>query len=261
MITDFAKSVQELNKSLSKVKAMHINSNVQKSSVIDCSKQYFGTFRNYIKERNLGTDFIVLLDVHFQDLIRLAQGNNLKASYVKKIKEVKKLINDLQVQDVSIINDDKIEGKEGIILSMLESIIPTAALSYKQALIDLKFCTHKVSFRGTASELREALRETLDHLSPDNEVTSEQGFKLEKDQTRPTMKQKVRFILKKRGLNETKRIPSEKVTELIEELTGQLARAVYNRASLSTHVETTKDEVLQIKKYIDLMLQEILEIT
>ena len=91
-----------------------------------------------------------------------------------------------------------------MLISTLEAIVPTAALSYKQALTDLNICNHKISFRGTATELREALRETLDHLSPDTAIMKEPGFKLEQNQTKPTMKQKVRYILKMRNLNDTK---------------------------------------------------------
>jgi hypothetical protein len=108
--------------------------------------------------------------------------------------------------------------------------------------------------------LREALRETLDYLAPDNDVIAQPGFKLEKDATRPTMQQKVRFILKSRGKNKSQTEAPENAVSVIEERVGALARAVYNRSSVSTHVGTAKQEVQQIKAYVDVVLGELLEI-
>jgi len=118
----------------------------------------------------------------------------------------------------------------------------------------------KHSFRGTAVELREAFRETLDQLAPDDAVTGQDGFALEKGQTKPTMKQKVRFILRSRRKGSTQRALAEKSLELVETLSGEIARAFYDRASLSAHVQTTRDEVLQLKRYVDTLLFDLLEI-
>ena len=109
--------------------------------------------------------------------------------------------------------------------------------------------------------LREALREVLDHLASDKDVTARPGFKLEADQKKPTMKQKVRFILASRGEGKTQTAPAENSTSLVEERVGALARSVYDRSSLSTHVGTTKQEVQQVKAYVDVVLTELLEIT
>ena len=44
----------------------------------------------------------------------------------------------------------------------------------------------RISYRGTAAELREVLRELLDHLAPDADVLKS-GIRLEAGQTTPTM--------------------------------------------------------------------------
>lgn len=74
------------------------------------------------------------------------------------------------------------------------------------------------------------------------------------------MKQKVRYILKSRGKNKTVSEAPEKAVEIVEEMVGALARSVYSRSSLSTHVGTTKQEVQQVKAYVDVVLGELLEI-
>ncbi len=146
---------------------------------------------------------------------------------------------------------------ENIIYETLLQIIPTAALSYKQALVDLAD-KNRISYRGVANELRETLRETLDHLAPDKVVTSQPNFKFEKDRTKPTMKQKVRYILKARELSENYLKPPEEAVEIVEELIASFTRSVYERSSISTHVTTKRSEVLQIKKYVDAVLAELL---
>ncbi|HKZ03699.1 MAG TPA: hypothetical protein VJ180_15760, partial [Pyrinomonadaceae bacterium] len=97
------------------------------------------------------------------------------------------------------------------IIRKLDVLVPSAALSYKQAILDLKD-DNRVSFRGPALELREALREILDHLAPDSEVTTAHGYAQEKDRTGPPMKQKVRFIMKKKGSRSSSDAPEQTVT-------------------------------------------------
>jgi hypothetical protein len=84
------------------------------------------------------------------------------------------------------------------IIVVLQRLVPSAALAYEQALLDMG-AGGRLSWRGPATDLREALRETLDYLAPDSEVTGQAGFKLETNTSGPTMKQKVRYVLRQRG--------------------------------------------------------------
>ena len=148
---------------------------------------------------------------------------------------------------------------ETIILETLKRLIPSAGASYQQALLDLN-SEDRLSFRGTANELREALREVLDHLAPDSEVEKADGFKLEPRTMKPTQRQKVRHILRARRLPKTAiKVPEDAVTR-VEEATASLTRSTYDRSSLSAHVTTARQEVEQMKMYIDSVLAELLEI-
>jgi hypothetical protein len=152
-----------------------------------------------------------------------------------------------------------LSAEENLILQTLESIVPSAAASYRQGLADL-MGPERSSYRGTATEFRESLRETLDYLAPDEDVEAQVWYKPEDDQTKPTMKQKARFVLSSRERNKTQRESAEKALLIIEQVSGELMRAVYSRASLATHVHQTKDEVRQIKRYVDTLLFDFLEI-
>jgi hypothetical protein len=145
------------------------------------------------------------------------------------------------------------------LIETLERLVPSAAASYRQALIDLADGA-RLSYRGTASEFREALRETLDHLAPDDSVMQQPNYTQEPGQSKPTMKQKVRFVLSSRNRNKTQRESAEKSVAFVSELSGEIARAVYNRASLATHVQESRNEVARIKRYVDTVLVDLLEV-
>ena len=48
------------------------------------------------------------------------------------------------------------------LIETLEKMLPSAADSYKQSIIDLQSQIARLTFRGIAAELREVLREVLD---------------------------------------------------------------------------------------------------
>lgn len=143
------------------------------------------------------------------------------------------------------------------IIDKLDALVPSAALSYKQAILDLRDDS-RVSFRGPALELREALREILDHLAPDIEVTAAPGYVLEKDRPGPTMKQKVRFVMKKKGKRSSSEAAEQTVTAFEEAIAG-LTRAVYERSSKATHVAGERQTVVQLRRFVSAILHEILE--
>ena len=86
------------------------------------------------------------------------------------------------------------------------------------------------------------------------------GVRVEPDQRGYTQKQKVRHILKSRGVTENARKVPEDSVRLIEELTASLARSVYVRGSISAHVTSPVEEVRQLKLYVDSVLGELLAI-
>jgi hypothetical protein len=132
-------------------------------------------------------------------------------------------------------------------------------LSYQQVLRDLAD-PDRITFRGPAAELRECLREVLDHLAPDVEVEKSPGFAFEDKQTKPTMKQKVRFILKARDVGKTSMETPEKAVETVETTVALLARSVHRLGSVATHVAQERQTVVQLKRYVDSVLLHMLEL-
>jgi len=145
------------------------------------------------------------------------------------------------------------------IIETLESLVPAAASAYRQALTDLGDPL-RASYRGPATDLREALRETLDHLAPDSEVRKQPGFNLEAGASGPTMKQKVRHVLSSRGVSRTLAETPERAADAVEEAVGAFVRSVYSRSSISTHTSTDRDEVLRVRDWVRVVMCELLQI-
>lgn len=263
----FCDKIDEFRKSIGYNKAVHVNSKSLLEQGKTLVQSYFREARPNIVVQMKDEASLAELDQLMQDLLALTHHRTEKALY----KNVLKLSRD-SIQKISVRRELEISKSlagqidernagfsnlEKSILNNLEQLLPSAALSYKQALLDLN-STQRLSFKGTANELRETLREILDHLAPDKEVMKQPGFTLEKDQKKPTMKQKVRFILRARGLSETAAEVPEKSVGLIEGTFASLVRATYNRSSASAHSSSKKSEVLQLKNYIDSLLAELL---
>jgi Predicted pPIWI-associating nuclease len=211
-------------------------------------------------EGALLTEQLEELDTSFQSLLVLSERANKKATYAKHLKRVHKLYPKISVQ-LALNKGTKapsvISVEDLKIAETLEGLVPSAARSFKQASADLAD-KDRLSFRGAALEIREALRETLDYLAPDKEVMAAAGYQNEKGRDKPTMKQKVRFILKARG---QKSGPPEEAATAIEEIIGGFARSVYELSNIGTHVSLERTEVQRIRRYVIAVFHDILEIT
>jgi hypothetical protein len=247
--------------------SVNVNDEVTKAGAIALATKYFNSFRPVLLETLGDTYDMANLDAGWQELVRLAHGNNARSTYLRVLRRLASELKEANVGALSRASEGRGAGSspsdlnaaEVQLLGTLEALLPTAAASYRQGLLDLG-AEQRLSYRGTASEFREALRETLDHLAPDADVTKQTGFKTEDGQTRPTMKQKTRFVLTSRGRSKTQTAVTEKAIAVIEGLTGEVVRATYDRASLATHLETTRAEVQRIKRYVDTVLFDLLEI-
>jgi hypothetical protein len=263
---NFGAQLDGFGAALARSRAVNVNAQGLRDSAKDIAQSYFRTVRPDLIDIGFSNDEVSAFDSEIQALLRLAQGRNAKSSYMQTLKRIRELRFAIETQREFRLGEQGEDERRGTevssierrIVETLQDLVPTAALSYEQALRDLSEV--RISYRGTAAELRETLRETLDHLAPDSAVTAAEGFKLESDRTKPTQKQKVRHILRSRQMSRSTRSTPEASVDLIEELTGTLARASYDRSSLDTHVAATEAEVRQMKMYVDSVLAELLEI-
>jgi hypothetical protein len=254
---------------LARCRSVNVNTTSLKSQAKELVQFYFRQARPALHPVGFSEESLGAMDGEMQEVLRLSNANNRKSYYTDHLKRIESERTTLDSQREVLLSRKAVAAAtvvpvarstiEQAILVTLQQVVPTAALSYEQGCRDLAD-GNRVSFRGVASEFRECLREVLDHLAPDKEVMAQQGFKLEDGQKKPTMKQKARFILRARGQAVTAAKAPEDAVSTVEEKIGGLARSVYERSSISSHVTTSKGEVIQIKMYVDTVLAELLEI-
>jgi hypothetical protein len=241
---------------------VNINASSLRTDAREIAQQYFRDVRPVLQ--NLGLDEqLEVLNASFSKLLELSDRSNATASYKKLIKVIRKLMPKVSSrielnQGLSKIEVTTTEEDKRIIQT-LEELVPPAALSYRQAIIDLAN-DDRISFRGPALELCEALRGTLDYLAPDEAVTKSDGYVQESGRSGPTMKQKVRFILKARGQSKSSSTVPEQAATTMDEMVGTLTRSIYDRSSVATHVASERKTVVQIRRYVVAILHDILEL-
>jgi hypothetical protein len=231
-------------------------------------QDYFRGARPQLNELGCDPEKVDSLDTLMQRLLRLANGRNRRQSYLQVLRDSRDLRLSLEAERElhlgeqlagTSATESQLSDVERQIIETLHRMVPSAAQSYEQALRDLG-AGGRLSYRGTANDLREALREAVDYLAPDEDVMGATGFRLEEGQTQPTQKQKVRFILRSREQSITAARAPEDAISLVEELTASFARSVSQRTSISTHVAKERQEVMRIKQYVDTVLVELLEV-
>ena len=249
-------ALDTLRRVIKAARGVNISAREDRDLASETAQQYFRHNRGNMEL--VASDELQALDTAFQAMLTLSSSANRKTSYVKHLKAIQKLYprvtGKLAVGGAANAERPIISPEDQSIAQTLEGLVPNAARSFKQALIDLT--DKRFSYRGPAVELREALRETLDYLAPDKEVVKMDGYKPEPKLNGPTMKQKVRFILRARGMQDE--TPPEQAASAIEEIVGGFARSVYTMSNTGTHGSKERADVMRIRRYVIVVLHDIL---
>jgi hypothetical protein len=264
-VDDWRTLIGELQKVQGKINAAtgQIKSVPVRESVRRLAQTFFQQLRLDLIGAGLDEEVQALTGL-FETLIRLSEAATSKSKYVKVFKTIREISPNVVTRlekdrGQSLRPELTITVEDETIIKTLLDIVPAAALSYQQAIADLAD-DNRVSFRGPALEMREALRETLDYLAPDKDVEGVDGYRQEPERKGPTMKQKVRFIRTARGLSKSSGAVPEQTATTVDELVGSLTRSVYDMSSVATHVAKERKAVVRIKLYVVAVLHEMLEI-
>ncbi len=255
--------VDSARKGMNKVKGQQLNSQKQRDGLRVLVERYFNEVRPSVVSEQEQSEAVAHVDSDMQELLALCHKRGSAKSYQQLLANAKSGLIAIDAQVVSSTaltdNQQEFDAVDLQIVGTLQSIVPSAALSYQQAIADLQ-CASRLSWRGPATDLREALRETLDYLAPDDDVKEMPGYKQDQNANGPTMKQKVRFVLKNRGASRAVSGTAESAIEGVEESLGTFIRSVYTRSSVSTHTPTDKAEVLRVRDLVRVVLSELLEV-
>src|SRR5437870_4648245 len=195
--------VDRFSSALGRYQAVNVNSGELRTQARSLGQRYFREARPELARANVDQATLDRLGAQFQELLRLANGSNLRTSYRKTLAAIRPLRTQADTQRETRYSAPStkvvaLTAADKEILATLGKLVPSAALSYAQAISDLQG-PERDSWRGPAADLREAFRETVDRLAPDADVEAAKGYKLEEGQKGPTIRQKVRHILKARG--------------------------------------------------------------
>jgi hypothetical protein len=261
-VADLIRLTEQTRKELNSVTSVQLHSQKRRDSLRKLVEEYFNTIRPGLIVPSEQNQDVAYVDSLMQKLLVLCHKRGGVQNYKNLLSKIRKglIILDARLVASPIAGESFVPEKvDALIISTLDQLVPSSALSYKQALQDLQ-SDHRFSWRGPATDLREALREILDYLAPDSDVISMPGYKQQSDTNGPTMKQKVRFIMKSRGVSRKRSEPTEAAAELVESAIGSFVRSVYTRSNVSTHTPTDKTEVIRVRDFVRVVLCELLEL-
>lgn len=150
------------------------------------------------------------------------------------------------------------DSKQNDIYNALSGVSENLARSYAQIKEDVKD-SNRLSWAGTAHEIREVLATMLRLLAPDGVVSSQSWFKQEPNTSGPTQKQRVHYILLTRGTGSKEREVVEQVVNL-ESMIEDLVRLTYARASDAAHRFKSRSEVMRILRYFEAFAYDLLSL-
>lgn len=174
MIQELLDQLATFSGQLKRHSSVNVNDRETKEAAIALASAYFSTYRTEVVKAIGESDAVRRHDESWQNFVRLVHANNQRRTYVKLLGSLIKEVREFSVLSLARTADTGGHGvgpsdlspAELALVSTLERLLPTAAASYRQGLLDLQVAD-RLSYRGTASEFRETLRETLDHLAPD----------------------------------------------------------------------------------------------
>lgn len=132
------------------------------------------------------------------------------------------------------------------------------AKKYAQVKLDVE-TDDRLSWSGSAHEIREVLRGLLEVLAPDTNVTAQTWYVQGKNTSGPTHKQRVRYILQMRGAGSKEQKVAEQA-DVMEDKIGNLVRATYTRASDAAHRTKDRKEVRRIVRYFEAFAHDLLDL-
>lgn len=260
-LDELNKQIEALSRAASSGRSKYVIGSVAQPIARVIATTYFGAIRPELELVKSRASLTEEIDYVVQAILQLATNQRERAAYLGQINELRPYLLEATIDLMKSRGTPTLvlsETERGI-LDTLAALLPSCAASYEQALRDIAQGV-RVSWRGTATELRETLREVIDHLAPDQKVQSAPNFQLEDGQRGPTQKQKVRYILKARRSSSSAVTVAGASLDTVEEAVAALARSTYQRGSVSAHVSGTSKEIRSLKRYVDALLAELLEV-
>lgn len=180
----------------------------------------------------------------------------------KRVEETKNALETINSETLTVTVKKKKVTPDDVYQALL-SVGEPLAKSYLQVKNDV-VSSERSSWAGTAHEIREILATLLRTLAPDEEVILTTWYKEEKDppeqkQKRVTQKQRVIYVLKQHHVGSAEEKVVKDISTL-EEMTGNLIRDTYSRASAAAHTFAGQKEAKKLLKYFEAFAYNLLNL-
>jgi hypothetical protein len=155
-IAELIKKIDVVKKSLSNVTSNQLHSDKLRGEIRVLIEAYFKVVRPQITTNSSQGSEIGKVDEYFQTLLELCHKKGKVSTYTKSLTTIRSLLIKIDSSQVSfntlpVVTQNSIDLT---IIDTLQKIMPSAALSYKQAIEDLTQGA-RYSWRGPATDLRE----------------------------------------------------------------------------------------------------------
>jgi len=234
--------------------------------VVAACRSWFDEYRNGLASLGIEEKFLLEIDKSMRLLLQAATSSKRRSFYRQQITRANKILEkiqvDAQIAEWSSTKNDSLVGDVNV-RNALKNFDPDLERRYLQAIYDLND-SKRISYAGTANEIREIIRIVLSLQAPDKEVGKMPWFKeSRKKQTdntseRPTHTERVRFILEKRRAGGKEVKSAQENEKLIDGLLGSVIRSSYDRMNAGVHGKKDREEIIRGLRYVHAFLFDVL---
>lgn len=261
----YIQEIERLQKKLRPRRRKQVRGNEDRANIRTLAEAWPNDFRQRFVSAQGVAPIILQIDQVARDIVVASYGEAQASTFVDQLNALKEAIVGLRVARLggpSAAGALASQNPDSLRLrALLEGISPALADSYTQVLNDLDD-PQRISFRGTANDMREIVREVLDALAPDEEVRARPWYsnQTEDGQAKryPTMADKARYIGEVRGLPKAGVKQATGSAGRVDDLLGGIARSTYDRGSAATHTSQAGAEIRTQLRYVDALLLELL---
>jgi len=268
--SDFLQSLKRMRAKVARNTSKTVSPRPDRNIVRAHIETWFRECRPAIVRQIGETPAIEEMDQTFQDLLRLTHKRAERRLYKQGLSRCVALLEEpiLVQYDIArwTTNASPPQTDEAsAIIERLGNLQPEVADSYRQILSDLGD-EKRLTFKGTANELRELLRVVLVLLAPEEEVCQCSWFKekrvkaKEKNGKRkqPERAERIRYILEQKTRTSRQLETAQKAVEEIDAQLGSLALPLYAETSDAAHRGAGREDVIRTLRYLNAVLLDIL---
>ncbi len=256
----FPESLDRLSRGINRNKRKDVRSPELKSHCVAVIDTWFKNIKPYLEETGAKDNVFKQIDELLALLLSLTTKISLVKKYKTLIKQIKKTYNSdvyipLKTRTKPVLTP-RAESQDIETVKKLLQAYPALEDGYNQVLNDLKD-PNRLSYKGTANELREVLRGVLVELAPNTEVCKQALYKQEKDAEGPTRKQRVKYILQNRKGSKNENQVFSNTHDLFDEIFSRVVITAYDRANEASHRQKQKQEIEKLLSYFNVLIRDL----